>query len=102
MKSLRRALTATDVSVFLKMLANRQISRTEIRSAISVNTMPRDICRDTGYGSRHNYAALIMTFDAQALANNMPEVVSYARDGQTLAITSDFGAPKPHRLQMVM
>jgi hypothetical protein len=50
MKSLRRALTAADVPVVLKILANHQTSRTKIWSAMSVNTMLGDIYRDAGYG----------------------------------------------------
>jgi hypothetical protein len=49
-KSLRRALTAADVPIVLKILANHQTSRTEIWSAMSVNTILGDICRDAGYG----------------------------------------------------
>jgi hypothetical protein len=67
---------------------------------MSVNTMLGDICRDAGYGSWHNYAAPIMSINAQTLANNMTEDVSYARDSRILAITRDFGAPKLHRSQM--
>jgi hypothetical protein len=46
----------------------------------------------------HDYGAPIMTINAQALANNMPKDVSYTRDSQSLAVTRDFGAPKPHKL----
>jgi hypothetical protein len=53
-------------------------------------------------GSWHNYAAPIMTINAHILADNMPEDVLYARDSQILAITRDFGAPKPHRSQTGM
>lgn len=41
-----------------------------------------------------------MTVDAQAIANNMPEDVLYARYSQSIAVTRDFGAPKPHGSQM--
>lgn len=50
----------------------------------------------------HAYAAPIMTVDAQSIANGMPEDVSYARSSQSIAITRDLGAPKPHGSQMGM
>ncbi|KAJ4364737.1 hypothetical protein N0V95_000684 [Ascochyta clinopodiicola] len=40
----------------------------------------------------HSYAGPVMTVDAQAIANDMPEDARYS---QSIAVSRDFGAPRP-------
>lgn len=50
----------------------------------------------------HAYAAPIISVDGQSIAYGKPEDASHARFTQSIAVTRDFGAPKPSGTQMGM
>ncbi|KAF2629284.1 hypothetical protein BU25DRAFT_420158 [Macroventuria anomochaeta] len=50
----------------------------------------------------HSYAAPVVSVDGQNIAYGKPEDASHARFTQSIAVTRDFGAPKPSGTQLGM